>query len=815
MVNREIVDRGLQGLENTKTENLVSYLFHEAGGTFTITNAPNNPMRYVQPGHIGRMLKIVKVFVRAWHELLHGDSSRAKGAKGQAEQKPLVVAFLRDSGLSDDQNKAFNKFIGNKKQFLEEKFREAIKNYLVSLRLSKPLKGGATKEFAASDYKEFIAALLGALQESDWNNSQALYPPHTPQGLLLGFMLKKAHTKRDLQAYLEGYTGQRVGASEAGGGAASEAAQPVTLDTSEYSRVEIEALSAQVPDLGDVSAFGSFLACYLYKRKYAGPLPKLVEQGNVVYDGLNFVDCVDTMVRNVCNIMTYKQWIGLGQPVVAVRMSGELEAFYRQGLNSDPSEVSNIQVHQDWLPLVENKVGVAYNRLKVRGGRDQIEIVTVVNNMIGSPGPYAEYEGFVPWQSIDSVWPTKEVRIGQNNYNLHELTVGSKKYLMVPAESELLCYEVMPTLSNVVVIMNDLFSLNLYQNLLDVFDPERCTQYFFKMCKRFDWAVKDRDAFSQQDDSSSTRSDSVSSLDEDSALRAGGGAAAGPLVRSDSTSSLDKEPDNNDALYNQVKSFVQGESNYLDLTVCRGDVCFEFILVHKVHGRIESVDDNQESPIKVDDLSYAQHPVQVALLLPLFPTSTTLDQVLHLMHNNLAYIHQGLMYVGLGEQDLIKELAEKYKNAPELKNFFYKIILELRNTVEDKEVFQIFKNIPYLKPALSLKLEFQRIFIKNDPHFEGNIWHYYHAYEHEPSTTGFDTLIQELRRILEGGVSSEYGKIEALNVIKAMIEAGMITRENALLINTLLSIAKQTCADYCAHQIDEVEQLLQDRNLLV
>lgn len=35
-------------------------MFHMAGGTFNVTNAPNNPVKYLEPKHIGQILRAVQ-----------------------------------------------------------------------------------------------------------------------------------------------------------------------------------------------------------------------------------------------------------------------------------------------------------------------------------------------------------------------------------------------------------------------------------------------------------------------------------------------------------------------------------------------------------------------------------------------------------------------------------------------------------------------------------------------------------------------------------------------------------------------------------
>jgi len=134
--------------KNTFTEKLVDQMFHMAGGTFNVTNAPNNPVKYLKQRHIGRVLGMV-------HEGL--------------KQTDLKL------------------------------MQEPMEKYLVSLNLLDP----SGKPFKAKDFRPFVSALIGAVGEC--LGDKPLYPKNTAQGLLLGYLLAQSNDRSDLQEYFRGF----------------------------------------------------------------------------------------------------------------------------------------------------------------------------------------------------------------------------------------------------------------------------------------------------------------------------------------------------------------------------------------------------------------------------------------------------------------------------------------------------------------------------------------------------------------------------------------------------------------------------------
>ncbi len=336
-----------------------------------------------------------------------------------------------------------------------------LKDYLDNLKFEK----ASGSVFKPKDFNPLVRSLIGSLDECDISNTQAIFAPGTTVGILLGYCLNKSNTKEDLQDYLAGLTGQ----------------ESITLPDQQYSQQELNQIIAQGIQLENTDKFADWLTCLTYQIKYQAPFPKIVSNKAVVYDGVNFADCVETTVRNLCNITTYNG-ASLGVAAEGIELSESLKEFYQMRMANVPAEVGNQLVHQTWTDLIENMSGVSYNRLKLKGG-SEISFLP------------SGYEGFMPVDdnliSQDELAKLSpyNINIGGQIVTLYQKSVGDVKYLLVLKNSGLLCYELLPTASNMVVCLNNLFKLNLYDSPA-IFSQDFAQSNFKKVCNKLGWDLK-------------------------------------------------------------------------------------------------------------------------------------------------------------------------------------------------------------------------------------------------------------------------------------------------------------------------------------
>ncbi|MCX5924632.1 MAG: hypothetical protein NTZ68_04380 [Candidatus Dependentiae bacterium] len=68
--------------KNSATENLIMSMFHIAGGTFNVTNADGNPVKYLDPKHIGKILRVLQKWSQA-----SADRTKMAALKAEATSK--------------------------------------------------------------------------------------------------------------------------------------------------------------------------------------------------------------------------------------------------------------------------------------------------------------------------------------------------------------------------------------------------------------------------------------------------------------------------------------------------------------------------------------------------------------------------------------------------------------------------------------------------------------------------------------------------------------------------------------------------------
>lgn len=426
------------GGKNTATQNLASYLFHRAGVEASFLPTKVAPVQKLNVKNIGRILRIISLY------------EKYKGlVKGMVDQpgelqnkKQIFFTMLRSFGLGNegdalsgnDVNNSWVVFSKDPKVFLQEVLKESIKKYVKNACV------------AHKKWNSFSKDILAALGECDKNDPSAMYAPNTAQGLLLGYMLTKVQNKQDLEDYFEGFLGSKV-----------------TLTTEDYLVDEMIDIAKQDPPVSDPVQFAEWLCGYIYGKNYNSYFPKMASAKEVNFNKNEFSDCVETAIRNICNIVTYdstEQRLG-----IFPRMSDKMSDFYKSKDHQDPVKISDKSAHQNWAELVENQLGVAYSVLNTPDGNN--------DNAAWSFTEGKNVQGFILVdQKPQEVLPVYEIFIDKSYYTLYEKIINDKKYFLVPRETGLVCCELRSDLSNIIVLLSRLFGLNVCDSILDLSSQE-------------------------------------------------------------------------------------------------------------------------------------------------------------------------------------------------------------------------------------------------------------------------------------------------------------------------------------------------------
>ena len=437
-----------KGLGYTATETLVSQLFNRVVGDFRMAAAPGSFGTYLTPEIIGNILRLIYEDSKAAATSVAAAGEKTAGAKGLSSQVRL------------DQVGKLSGSVG------VESLADKIKTYIHGLQIRKQ---DSTSFLDRKIIDPFVQAVVESLNECDIQNPKAMYAANTTQGILLGYLLKKAQTKEDLQNYFIAFSGKDI-----------------SLLKEEYADSEMENLIQSVPSLSDTVNFANYLCAVVYNQEYNGELPKLANGDGVQsrFGNKSLPDCCETMVRNLCNFITYDlQNKKLGIAPQGITFSIVLNDFYtlqdqdtKKFERQDPGSVDELYIRNAWNLLVENHEGVLYNRAA---------LLTSLN-YLRCPD---EYAGFMVVNQVDVSLPKKILILDNQPYEFFEKKLGNITYLLVSQSTNLVCYEIWPTVSNIIVLLNDLLQLGLQTSVADVLQIGFAEKVFPELCKKLDWEI--------------------------------------------------------------------------------------------------------------------------------------------------------------------------------------------------------------------------------------------------------------------------------------------------------------------------------------
>lgn len=501
--NRDLANL-IEDIKRTKksaTENLISEMYHISGGSFAVTNASGNPVKYLKPNHIGKILHIVQKleFMRTEEDQFSDYKDQAKGEAGLLQrsmsklngeitklkqdlarveqQAARQVARQADP---DDVNQ-LRQEISNKESRLKlmklkqeylgkvDKCKDGydlLKLELTEMLITLNIAVGTT----GKQWSGFVTALIDSLKESD----SKLYPENTTQGIILSYLLAKSNTREDLQEYFRGLLDDTS----------------FILRPEEYTNEEITQILAGPINAENFEEMADLLTAYTYKIRYGSFFPKVVENKTVSYHGLDFSDCMETTIRMLVNILSYKQEeskVGIVQ--AWLQFNAAVQGFYDKGqLYKDSAEVGNILVHQSWVDVISNVSGCIYKNI-INDVGETTDVTKVGCN------------GFIPVNSEFEYLTTDKVKIdgieydsydlvfANNHYPVAQKTVGDETYILIPNNLNLYCCEMRSYISNVITSLNYVFNLNLYSNINEIFDPSFASEKFTSLCTRLNWAT--------------------------------------------------------------------------------------------------------------------------------------------------------------------------------------------------------------------------------------------------------------------------------------------------------------------------------------
>jgi len=212
--------------------------------------------------------------------------------------------------------------------------------------------------------------------------------------------------------------------------------------------------------------------------------PDLAQYRTAYFEGKPFPDCVDTTERNLCNVVSFDAKTNTFNPaqLKGAHPSAACISFYADPLNKKASEIENPLVHNAWTNVIENQPYVSYNRV-IRLA-DKQELCCAVNQA---------FNGFM--HATDAL--KKEARgkiefaFGEGNKESFDVIEVARRQFVLVDPKRFATFELMPSLKNTIILMNELFGLELYENIEKAFFDSSFNEiYFPALAKKFDWDYK-------------------------------------------------------------------------------------------------------------------------------------------------------------------------------------------------------------------------------------------------------------------------------------------------------------------------------------
>lgn len=397
-----------------------------------------------------------------------------------------------------------------KKDFCD---KEVIKDLISKLNmnieieeLAKKFEGHECKNIKQDIY-EFIEILVKSLRECDQQEpiasssssqsmpqpktkiSDSIFRPYTTQHALLCWVYKQMDKKSDLVPFFEKLDerffidkGAILNKEWAINKYSYDEHKSICFD-SELSLVSKS--GQEIFNIYSGNKFADLIFAEIKKQFYSKKIPMLPEWKNIFYEEHKFADCMETTIRNLCNIITYDQETAtFGNEPKSIVLSQDLIKFYQSPANRTESETDTALVRESWSSLVQNLSNISYCRIKPTNGRWYI---TCPNNCHG----FIRLNGIQIPQNILVGKITLSAKNGNEKLSFDKILINDSSYLIAPECDNYHLYEMQASANNLIIIMNDLFNLNLFKDKNDLsnnfFKRTFNSIYFEKLCHKLGW----------------------------------------------------------------------------------------------------------------------------------------------------------------------------------------------------------------------------------------------------------------------------------------------------------------------------------------
>ncbi len=413
--------------EGDKTIEVIHRLFHEVGGSFSISTNKDFVAAHLSSEILGDIIGILESSDRDKPENL---------------MDKLVTVFTNDPG------------------------------YQYSINAEGVLRPNTlgSKAFSTKLQKKRVEALCKAIIESlgeQGFEDDKRYPLYTTHAILLAAVYRLADNRRDLQNYFEALNKY------------SPSDQPffdkdLFGTTVAYDIQELEAMY-EIPFTQEI--FEKYIIGGLVSF-YRQSLPKIFEYKPVNYQNIRYPNCVETTVRNLCNIVLYNASTGTFDIEKISSLDDKVKEFYRKNNRSEYAD--QISAHQAWVGKPENQSFIIYNNCIKDGTSVSIDgkFMRVTSLFMEKNKKIINQDGI----TVEQPFPYIVLKFAEKPIKL---------YLVLACQATCYLYNMRASLTNVIIQLNRLLGLNLFDNLEEqMLDQTFNEIYFPKLITKLGWTLE-------------------------------------------------------------------------------------------------------------------------------------------------------------------------------------------------------------------------------------------------------------------------------------------------------------------------------------
>ncbi len=341
---------------------------------------------------------------------------------------------------------------------------QIITQFCENLAVIQNLLHGLLK-FQALLGTQMAHVMLGALRESDPQNPDALYPPHTVEMIFLSFVYKKySYNRTMLKAFYDALNlqfGSKILVRDLDEQWVKDSFAPITQ--AQALRINENIFAEQ-----GLQSITQHFAEFVYNAFQVRSFPAPVGYENAVYEYEKekktepVADCMDNTMRNFINIYAYdaqqnsftleRLLANMRITVVDATLADFLKVF------GEVNMASSLEAHNAWLQVISHIPYVAYNQMVDGSTRQSTKALETGKGYIGVPEK-DQTDELLAWLKVDGYQ-----MLEKNQYG----------------------YELQPSLKNIIIVLNQLLALNLFSQAgglaKEFMRPDFIKEYFSKLC---------------------------------------------------------------------------------------------------------------------------------------------------------------------------------------------------------------------------------------------------------------------------------------------------------------------------------------------